>query len=562
MDEAQACICSGHTALRKLLHRESVIECVGGGGKHHSGGKYRSGGEYFSGRRCHSKGQFHSGCRARADGWNRTGYTRRKRRTGRKFGQFGDTGGIAAAWRRGRNLHRPIWGGEGSQTLAILIGSETVDASYTAEISRAEEFCFTLVPREGAQIKSVTAQGAEIEKVEENEYVLRQITEEEVTIVVETVEGEEGAQTEELAQTEVPQDVKAFLDAAAALPSAGQITPENAKKIGEEVKAALEKVNAVHEAVQVLLGGEEEESSEIPYYLYVAHSLDLDGKLYGATEIIRLEKEDFRDDAYDLHQNIMQKEGMEEAKASYLDNETYDLTEGWTVHADDFEEAGDPEDGSNYYGMYALIEYQVAEGYNAVVSDNPTPVDDPYGVMLLIGLTGSNLVDVTFEPAKLITVTVEYMFSPTGGLRGTHAADTQKYQVEVPAQGETTKTWDLPNENDGNNPGLEGFRIVLDPGPLNEYLVNPELANRADEGTASDAEIQNALENDYFTVDTANKTVYEWQERGETPPESYDDYPTNANYHNRYSSAYNQAWESARKITPESGNLISRNCYT
>ena len=465
--------------------------------------------------------------------------------------------------------------GEGSQTLAILIGSETVDASYTAEISRADEFCFTLVPREGAQIGSVTAQGAEIEKVGENEYVLRQITEGEVTVVVETAASEDGAQTEDPSQTEIPQEVQAFLDAAKALLSADQITQENAKQIGEEadaalelwkaldesfleredVKAALEKVNAVHEAVRALLDGEEEESDEIPYYLYVAHSLELDGERYGAAEIIRLEKEDFQDGAYDLHQNIMQKEGMEEAKASYLDNETYDLTEGWTVYADDFEEAGDPEDGSNYYGMYALIEYQVAEGYHAVVSDNPTPVDDPYGIMLLIGLTGNNIADITFVPAKLITVTVEYMFSPTGGLRGTHAADTQKYQVEVPAQGESTKTWDLPNENDGNNPGLEGFRIVLDPGPLNEYLVNPELANRADEGNASDAEIQNALENDYFTVDTANKTVYEWQALGhQKAPESYDAYPENATYHNRYSTQYNQAWESARKLTAENGN--------
>ena len=58
-----------------------------------------------------------------------------------------------------------------------MIGGETVDVSYTAEISREEEFAFALVPGENAQIMSVTAQGATVENLEGNQYLLREITE-------------------------------------------------------------------------------------------------------------------------------------------------------------------------------------------------------------------------------------------------------------------------------------------------------------------------------------------------------------------------------------------------
>lgn len=84
---------------------------------------------------------------------------------------------------------------------------------------------------------------------------------------------------------------------------------------------------------------------------------------------------------------------------------------------------------------------------------------------------------------------------------------------------------------------MEGFRIVLNPGPLNSYLVSPPKGGETPE------ELKAKLENGDFNVDIVNKIVYYYQEAGD------DTHPT---YQNRYSTEYNGAWNNARTLSTPS----------
>lgn len=318
----------------------------------------------------------------------------------------------------------------------------------------------------------------------------------------------------------------------------------------EELRAIVEK-DAIPEQNKELLtmpeqDGEfltvQDENNEefvMPYYLFIVHSLNVDEKQYGSTELIELDMNDFVEDSYDLHKHVLEKEGMKTVRASYLDKETCDLTEGWTVSKSDFEQAGDPEDGSGYYAVQILIEYEVAQGYQAVVSDYPNPADDPYGIMPLVGFIGGNIADITFEPANIVNIKVQYMYSPTGGLAGMPAAESRQYQVVVEAGKEVEEQWDIPYADGTNYQNLEGFRIVLNPKPLNAFLVDPALANEMTDHLDVQ-KVQDAMENDRFTIDP-NKGVYR------------DGLAEGGEYGNIYSDAYNQAWNKARFITAGNG---------
>ena len=103
----------------------------------------------------------------------------------------------------------------------------------------------------------------------------------------------------------------------------------------------------------------------LPYYLMITHALDVDGLVYGKTETVSLSEEDFADGAYNFRRNAIEREGMSVLRGSWLDNQSYDLVEGWAVAKDAFEMGGDPSDGSAYYAMQLLIEYGVATAYAA-----------------------------------------------------------------------------------------------------------------------------------------------------------------------------------------------------
>lgn len=320
-----------------------------------------------------------------------------------------------------------------------------------------------------------------------------------------------------------------------------ELTQEEQEQIDlshyEEIRDSLEKEPESDEDEELIIPDDEE--IDAPYYLFIVHSLDVYGEPYGSTELIELNMSDFIDEQYDLRKHALEKEGMKTVRSSYFDKETYDLTEGWVVSMSDFEMAGDPEDDSAYYAVQVLMEYEVAQGYRAVVSSSPSPVDDPYGIMLLVGFTGGNIVDITFEPANIVNITVRFMYSPTGGLSGMPAAESRQYQVVVEKGKSAQAQWDIPYAGSGSYQNLEGFRIVLNPKPLNAFLVNPALADEMTDHLDAQ-KVKDALENDLFTIDTSRDVYRLGMTAGGT-------------YGNIYSDAYNQAWNEARTITGGSG---------
>lgn len=306
-----------------------------------------------------------------------------------------------------------------------------------------------------------------------------------------------------------------------------------------------------------------EEEQIMPYYLLITHTLDYCDTQYGFSEVIGLTEEELQDGGYDLQRHVLEKDGMAVAKISCFNPETGDLDEAQALSPDSFAEGGDPESGEGYFAAQVLIEYRVLDGYRPVLSGDSSQMEDPYGVMPLTSFRGGNIKDITFVSADVLTVRIEYKYSPTGGLAGIDAADSQVFQMKVERDDEGnikpfTETWDLPCYNGTANSNLDGFRIVLDPAPLNAFVNDPGKAADAMAGKLSQEEIEQALENDAFSVKTdgitdPNLYVYYWQEQNLPAPDTYEAYPESdptTSYGNRYSEVYNEAWDKARTVTP------------
>ena len=308
---------------------------------------------------------------------------------------------------------------------------------------------------------------------------------------------------------------------------------------------------------------QEEDTQTVPYYLLLIHTLDYQDTRYGFSEVIGLMEEELQDGGYDLRQHILEKEGMAVKGISCLNPETDDLEEAEALSQASFSRGGDPENGEGYFAAQVLIEYQALDGYCPVLLGDSDQLEDPYGIMPLTSFEGGNIKDLVFEAAEVLTVRLNYKYSPTGGLAGMDAADSQVIQLNATEliEDETTEnvviTKDLPDGTD--HPTLEGFRIVLDPAPLNAFVNKPDWAAQAMNGELTAEKIQEYLESDAFSVNTnnADMPVYQWQVNGGNPPEKYEDYPTENDYNNRYSDIYNQAWDKARLITVSDGDGVS-----
>lgn len=272
------------------------------------------------------------------------------------------------------------------------------------------------------------------------------------------------------------------------------------------------------------------ETPDLPYCLLVTHSLEVDGETYGKTEMLPLAEEDFWDGVYDIHDAVLDREGMTAVKASYVDTEEGGLVESWTVGKDAFEMGGDPEDGSAYYAVQMLIEYEVAAGYKAEPSDVPY-VPGEYDAMALAQFTGS-LNEVAIKGVDIITLTLKFEYSRTGGLFGVAAADTVK--VEVP----------VTRDNEGNVTAVgtdgkvehaitakDGFRMLVNPYPLNQFVVDPVLATDMTRNPDPDR-IAEALEGGSFSV----------------VPERV--YKNGTSAQNGYTSLYDAAWDLSRISAP------------
>ncbi len=179
-------------------------------------------------------------------------------------------------------------------------GSSINAASYKKDVEEGKDFNFSVTAKEGFDVESVTVENADVAKnsAVKDGYVVKEVKKDtEISVRYKEVLKEETEKTEKDPEVneenpeeeksvpeeteETPEAVKAFLDAAAALPLADEVTKENALEVGEkvnavldmwealdeelaereDVQAALEKVYALYEAV---LKAEEIEEAD-PY---------------------------------------------------------------------------------------------------------------------------------------------------------------------------------------------------------------------------------------------------------------------------------------------------------
>lgn len=251
-----------------------------------------------------------------------------------------------------------------------------------------------------------------------------------------------------------------------------------------------------------------DEAENAVYTLYLTHyfrfTVDGKGRSVQTTETLKLTEADFENGVCDLSRFAQNVEQLT-------------VTEANPVSLADFDE-----NGIHKFG--ARIVYAVSDGWRVVYTGNAagngTPLRDVF--------QGSEDGSYEFVPANVVVLNMKYKYSNTGGLAGIDAAAPETVQVQMEENnGSYTATLDLPT--------AEGFRIVLNPDPLNQYLVKPPAEN------ATPGELAAALDRGDFSVDIDKYKVYYYQEVA-----GQDTHPT---YQNRYSTDYNNAWNTAREFT-------------
>ncbi len=261
----------------------------------------------------------------------------------------------------------------------------------------------------------------------------------------------------------------------------------------------------------------EEPETGAVYYLQLTHyfqfTVDGEEKSNQTTETLELTEADFVDGVCDLEQFAN-------------DAEQLMVTQADPLTLDDFDENRTCE---------AQITYGVRSGWKVVRAADATANGQVRRSIFKGPFDG-----YAFVPADVVRIKVNYKYSNTGGLAGVDVANYRMIEVQTGNKDSEGKyTLDL-----GVLPEKDGFRIVLNPDPLNEYVVDPPTAEEL-----KDPDILAAkLENGDFDVDVnnSNKPVYYSQEvtGGATHPK----------YQNQYSTQYNQAWEKARTLEVKDDN--------
>ncbi len=266
--------------------------------------------------------------------------------------------------------------------------------------------------------------------------------------------------------------------------------------------------------------------AEAVYTLYLTHyfrfAVDGQGRNVRAEQTLELTEEDFEDGVCDLSQFVYNVPQLTVTEAKPVSEAMFD---------------------ENHEGG-ARIVYSVNTGWRIVragtaggeAGDENAAGED--GIVLREVFNGQ-LTDYEFIPADVVRMNVEYKYSKTGGLMGIDAADPEIVEA-------------LPVKNVGGDydlefmlPIVEGFRVVLNPDPLNQYLMVKPSGNETQE------ELLEALERGDFSVDIDNHEIYYYQQvpGGQMHPD----------YKNIYSTEYNHAWNEARTLTVEgdSGYILT-----
>lgn len=202
------------------------------------------------------------------------------------------------------------------------------------------------------------------------------------------------------------------------------------------------------------------------YTLYITHTLlykkNGKGLHMQESDTVKLTQSDFKNGGYNLLRNAYIHEAL-----------TAELAPGCpkTLFADDFWEGG-----NGGMEFHAEIRYRLKEGWKVRFSN-----DSGYSGSSFRGVYEGIFNRVEFVPGEHITVTINYKYSNTGGLAGieAHAPDIMDLLLKDDGTADITD-WEVPHYNAANpnyhghsHNNLEGFRIVLNPEPLNQFVVNP-----------------------------------------------------------------------------------------
>ncbi len=234
---------------------------------------------------------------------------------------------------------------------------------------------------------------------------------------------------------------------------------------GTETESSCEPETAVN-------AGKKQKSS---YQLNITHRLRFyaDGimKQLDEKEVFKLTEDNFKNGSYDLSQHIFHREELSAQIQGSPQLNIKNLKADATCNI--------------------VILYTVKSGYKAVLKDSPAAGSSNVRPR---SIYQGRFETVQFIPAKSITLTIQYLYSNTGGMAGVKAADTDKIELFPDTSGHASlKNWSVPHYipasgNTGSkNSNLNGFRVVLNPSPLNQFLAVPPTGKETPE------QIQEAL---------------------------------------------------------------------
>ncbi len=252
-----------------------------------------------------------------------------------------------------------------------------------------------------------------------------------------------------------------------------------------------------------------ESETAVTYTLHLTHYLRFtvngEGRNVQAQETLELTEADFEAGQCDL------------SRFAY-DARQLTVTEALPLSIESFDES---HEGG------ARIVYAVADGWQVV----PVSKEGNEGTFLRDVFQGQ-LTDYEFIPANVVSLTIDYQYSKTGGLFGISPNAPETIQTLVKEEnGEYV--FDVPIK------AKSGFRIVLNPAPLDAYLIKQPPEN------ATPEELQQMLNNGDFNGNIAERKIYAYQEKNGVDAEpNYN--IKNETYSNIYSTEYNKAWNDAR----------------
>lgn len=261
-------------------------------------------------------------------------------------------------------------------------------------------------------------------------------------------------------------------------------------------------------------GADTEEIYTLHLTHYLRFTLNGESRNIRTEETIKLTEADFEKGICDL------------SDFAY-DAEQLKVTEAKPVSIDTF--------GKTHEGG-ARIVYAVDSDYEIVPADKSSN-NDTAGTALR-GIFRGELSDYEFVPADIVTFTVNYQYSKTGGLYGVSPNAPETIQAAAVEDGENY-VFEIPIKS------KSGFRIVLDSAQLDKYLKKQPPKN------ATPEELQQMLDNGDFNGDITAHEVYAYQEEKKDYTAEPDYSIINKKYSNIYSTSYNEDWNKARTLRIE-----------